>query len=191
MKISKTGFWSKEDAHIHHVHSKPLSQWIANYLPKNERVFDLGCGLGNYLLDLQKAGFKDLVGLEGQVPDKRVFDNIWQHDLTTPIPNGSINKGNIICLEVMEHIPAELTERVLRNIDNICLNYLVFSWAIRGQDGVGHVNCLNNDEVINMMEKRGYYFLEQKTEEARSVIDDSTPWFRNTLLIFKNERKNV
>lgn len=190
--ISKTGYWNGKDAHIHHAHSEELAKKIIDYL-KNDRktrVWDLGCGMGFYLNELKKAGFKDLVGLEGDIPQKAIFDKILRYDITNPIR--SLPKGNVICLEVLEHIPAVFTERVLKNIQYLCSDKLILSWAVRGQAGVGHVNCLNNPEVIDLFEKRGFGLLEKETENFRSVIGNTTPWFKNTLLIFqklKNENQ--
>lgn len=191
--ISKTGYWAGETAHIHHVHSKPLSQWIINYLKGQEkkRIWDLGCGLGNYLKDLTKAGFTDCIGIEGDIPIKAVYSKILKYDITNPIR--SLPKGNVICLEVMEHVPYVFMERVLKNIQYLCTEHLIMSWAIKDQPGYGHVNCLDNDEVIQLLENRGFMFMDTASEEARNVIDDTTPWFRNTLLIFKklgNETTN-
>lgn len=191
-EISKTGYWAGETAHIHHVHSEPLSKWIVNYFSqdKKKRIWDLGCGLGNYLKDLKDAGFQNCIGIEGDIPSKSVFQNILKYDITNPIRN--LEKGNVICLEVLEHIPEIFMDRVLRNINHLCNDILILSWAVRGQPGFGHVNCKDNHEVIPLIEKMGFMLLEQKTDEARKVIDETTPWFKNTLLIFKrieNENK--
>lgn len=185
-KISETGFWSGESAHVHHVHSKPLSQWICKFLSedKDKRIYDMGCGLGNYLKDLANAGFTDLVGFEGDIPVNKVFSNIWRQDLTKPINEALVNKGNVICLEVGEHIPAEFQDQLLQNIKQLCNGYLIMSWAVRGQVGFGHVNCLNNGEVIEIMERYGFKYLHGYSQDARAVIDDTTPWFKNTIMIF-------
>ena len=61
------------------------------------------------------------------------------------------------------------------------------SWAIRGQKGWGHVNCLNNDEVIDKLTKKGLIYLPEESAAARATIidGDTCPWFKNTVLIFK------
>jgi hypothetical protein len=187
-EISKTGFWNPETAHIHHIRSIPLENWIVNFLkkinyPQNKRIWDFGCGLGYYLKALREGGFLGGIGIEGNTPKEAVYNSIYSLDLTSNLK--FINKGIVICLEVMEHIPATLTERVLNNIDRNCEDMLILSWAVRGQDGFGHVNCLDNHEVISIIEKRGYILMEEETKSARSVIDDTTPWFKNTILIFK------
>ena len=149
----------------------------------HECIRDFGCGLGNYLKDLQDYGYNQLVGFEADPPKERVFDHIIKQDLTIPFEISP--KGNVISLEVGEHIPSEFMDTYLDNICNACNNYLITSWAIRGQAGFGHVNCLDNHEIIPHIRKRGFEFLANETIDVRSINLDEAPWFKNTLLIFK------
>ena len=185
-EIAETGYWNAETAHIHHVHSPELSKWICNFFgDKKERIFDMGCGLGHYLKDLQDAGFTNLVGFEGDPPVNKVFMNIWRYDLTKPMSIISIEKGNVISLEVGEHIPSEFMDTYLDNVTNHCNKFLIMSWAVRGQAGFGHVNCLDNEEVIPLIEGRGFRYLPVISMAAREVIGNNTLWFKNTILIFE------
>lgn len=191
-EIKETGYWDGETAHIHHVHSEELSEWICKFLKKNVSlstpIRDYGSGLGNYLKDLQNFGFKELVGFEADPPKQRVFPHIIKQDLTIPMTLNS--KGVSISLEVGEHIPEQYMNVYLDNICNNCNNYLITSWAVRGQDGFGHVNCLNNDEIIPLIEQRGFEYLKEDSLNARSVITEKTWWFKNTILIFKKTNEH-
>lgn len=186
-EISETGFWDGETAHIHHVHSKELSAWICDFLKeyKDERLYDFGCGLGNYLKDLKDTGFKQLLGFEGERPKNRVFDPIILQDLTIPIDYTDVIQGNVLSLEVGEHIDAKYQDIFIDNVTNACNNYLITSWAIRGQAGFGHVNCLDNYEIIPEFEKRGFEYLPVESMAARAIIQDYCAWFRNTIFVFK------
>jgi tetratricopeptide (TPR) repeat protein len=182
--IQKTGYWNKNLAKKHHAHSSNLSKWLANYLDKNKTTYDFGCGIGSYLKDLKDEGFADLIGFEGDVPDNKVFENIKEQDLSVPF--NFDKKGNMIFLEVGEHIPAEYQNIVLDNVCNACDGKLVLSWAVRGQGGTGHVNELDNYEVIPEIQKRGFKFLPDKTKEIRAVfVDDPCPWFLGSIMIFE------
>jgi hypothetical protein len=183
--INKNGFWNGETAHEHHVHSPELSAWICDFLKGEEhhQLYDMGCGLGNYLLDLSNNGFKRLKGFEGSIPKEKVFADIKQQDLTLPFIG--IEQGNVISLEVGEHIPKELMSIYLNNIARNCNKYLIMSWAVVGQEGYGHVNCLENIDVIAQMTLRGFEYLAKESEEARQVVTDYTWWFKKTILIFK------
>lgn len=186
-EIAETGYWNGETAHLHHVHCKELSKWICEFLKGQEdkELYDFGCGMGNYLNDLNKNGFIRLVGFEGDYSSKRVFKNVLMQDLTKAI--NILIKGNVISLEVGEHIPAQYMNVYLDNICNNCNGYLIMSWAVRGQPGFGHVNCLDNHEIIPLIEKRGFKLMEKETEEARAIDLSEAPWFKNTLLIFKRD----
>lgn len=186
-EISKTGFWNGETAHHHHVHSDKLSEWICKFITEQqiETMTDFGCGLGQYCNDVESQTMCQALGIEGNKPKEAVYDNIREYDLTTDItPNGLIC-DLAISLEVGEHIPKEHMATYLDNITYNAKDYLITSWAVRGQDGFGHVNCLNNDEILPEFEKRGFILMEKETKEARSVIEDKAHWFRNTLFILK------
>lgn len=193
IKIYNTGFWDGKEAHLHHGYSRPLVNWMINFLKKdkNKPLYDFGCGVGQYLEQFKNAGFTKLTGYEGDPPQQKVFDNIIKQDLTSPF--SVAEPGNCVFLEVAEHIPAQFENVALDNVINACKGKLIMSWAVRGQGGHGHVNCLNNDEAIERFTKRGMIYLEKETEAVRAVIDPTKnsivdcelPWFKTTTLVFK------
>jgi SAM-dependent methyltransferase len=186
-EIANTGFWNGETAHNHHVHSENLSQWIYDFCVKKkiQSVTDFGCGLGEYLAKLSPI-VNNAIGVEGSIPKQAKFEYIIQGDLTTDLKSKAFTSDLVISLEVGEHIPAEFMGVYLDNITNHSAKYLITSWAVRGQAGFGHVNCLDNAEIIPEFENRGFKLLEKETEKARLIIEDKAHWFRNTLFIFKN-----
>jgi hypothetical protein len=186
-EIANTGFWNGETAHNHHVHSDNLSQWIYDFCIKKkiQSVTDFGCGLGEYLSKLSPI-VNNAIGVEGSIPKQAKFEYIIEGDLTTDLKSHAFTSDLVISLEVGEHIPAEFMGVYLDNITNHSAKYLITSWAVRGQAGFGHVNCLDNSEIIPEFENRGFKLLEKDTEKARLVIEDKAHWFRNTLFIFKN-----
>lgn len=187
-EISKTGYWNGETAHHHHVHSEKLSEWICGFIGDDiSHVTDFGCGLGQYLKDIDDNVFAvSCMGVEGNKPKEAVFKNIIERDLTTDLTSEfQFSCDLAISLEVGEHIPKEHMATYLDNITHFPEAYLITSWAVRGQDGFGHVNCLDNNEILPEFEKRGFVLMEKETEEARSVIEDKAHWFRNTLFVLK------
>lgn len=184
--INQTGFWLKDVPQEQHAHSIELSEWIINYLKdyKDSPIIDFGCGNGHYLRDLKFLGFNNLLGVEGDpIPNKHV--EILQRDLTTFIDLGK--KGVVISLEVGEHIPQEYEHIYLDNLSRHCESILITSWAVRGQGGYGHVNELNNDEIIPKIEALGFVYLPEESQQARSVITQHCDWFKNTVMIFKKQ----
>lgn len=185
-EIAETGYWNGETAHNHHVHSENLSQWIYDFCLKHEikYVTDFGCGLGEYLLKLSPI-LSGAIGVEGSIPKQTKFDNIVELDLTSEILDFMFKCELAISLEVGEHIPADFMGVYLDNITIHCEKYLITSWAVRGQAGFGHVNCLDNEEILPEFEKRGFKLMKAETKEVRAVIEDKAHWFRNTLFVFK------
>jgi len=183
--IDKTGFWKKEWAINHHVHSDKLSKWICNFLTdyKDEITYDFGCGMGYYLNDLYNNNHKNLIGVEVDPPKSDYPFTIESKNLTEPFILGE--KGNVLSLEVGEHIPKEFQDIYLENLINHCKKYLIISWALKGQGGYGHVNELNNDEIIPIIENKGFRYLKEESLDARKDIEDNYWYFRNSILIFE------
>lgn len=190
VRISPTGYWEDKEK-LYHVRCEPLCDWIINYLKdsKDKNLYDFGCGNGQYSQKIHAAGFSKVTGFEGKVPAFRDFDNIKQQDLTVPFTLSE--PGNCIFLEVAEHIPSQYEHIMLNNISNACDDKLIMSWAVRGQAGWGHVNCLNNDEAISKISKHGFVYLPDETVSVRQAIPDNDPyiWFKTTTLIFKKAIK--
>lgn len=190
-EISKTGYWNGETAHHHHVHSEKLSEWICEFIKEKLiiDVVDFGCGLGNYCEDIKGSfgEYINVIGVEGDIPTEAVFYDILQYDLTSKINNKTLSSSLSLSLEVGEHIPKEHMATYLDNITKYAEAYLITSWAVRGQEGFGHVNCLDNHEILPEFEKRGFVLMEKETKDARSIIEDKAHWFRNTLFVLKRK----
>ncbi len=181
--IDKTGFWDKEFAPQHHVHIQKVSDWIMDFL-KNEKetqIYDFGCGMGTYLEDLNKDGFKNLIGIEADPPKDDYSFEIQKRNLANAFTLDK--KGIIVSLEVGEHIPEEYQDTFLDNIANNCEKFLILSWAIRGQGGVGHFNERDNAEIIPLVEKRGFKLMLPETDAARTASGGG--YFSRTLMIFR------
>lgn len=188
MGVSATGYWNSKLSEMH-IFCEDLAEWMSGYLDKGRTIHDFGCGVGYYLTFLEGKGFVDLIGYEGEVPEGG-FPNILKQDLSDSF--AVENKGDVICLEVGEHIPKQYMNAFLDNICGACDGKLILSWAARGHYSSSHVNCLNNDEVIPEIEKRGFRYLRDDSEKARKAISlDGCNWFRDTILIHEKLQKRI
>lgn len=178
---SETGYWNLEEI-IYHDYSFPLARWIANFFDKNELILDFGAGDGFYSGYLQDMGFY-VMPVEGNKNTVVNAYEVIEQDLTVAFK--LLGFHNSICLEVGEHIPAEFEQVFIDNIANNTRDKLVLSWAVPEQEGYFHVNCKENEWVINEFEKRGFKFLPAETESARSVIEERRKYFRDTLMVFE------
>lgn len=116
--IGPTGIWQGEPEELaaHHCFDPGVAAWIRNFLPQSVPVFDLGCGLGGYVTVLRNAGF-DAVGIDG----KAYAPHVYGFDLTLSLPRWV--HGNVLCLEVAEHIPSWAERSFLRNVVRACTDH--------------------------------------------------------------------
>lgn len=178
----QNGIWNQWLADTYHQSSPKLAKFLSKILPKDKPVIDLGCGAGFYIAKLAGEGFK-CIGVEGFALSNFLHNDILIHDLTKPVDLGW--KGSVISLEVIEHIDKQYEDIVLDTITNHCNGILVFSWALTGQAGIGHVNLVDQDYAIKKVEERGFKLNQFLTEVGRSSVDANCNWFERTLLIFE------
>lgn len=164
--------------------SQSLCKLLAETLPKDKPVYDMGCGTGEYLEYLQERGF-EVTGIDG-TPGISDFANVnvIEQDLSEPM-EAPERKGSVLCIEVAEHIPENKAGTLLDNINRFADKFVVLSWAIPGQGGVGHVNERPNEFVVSKMKKRGFVLVEDMTKKWREETGKDLQWFRNTMMVFR------
>jgi len=106
-------------------------------------VVDFGCGIGAWLFAAEKLGAASILGIEGHwiadantVVDK---SRIKTADLSTDPPVFSKQFDLAITIEVAEHLPEASADAFIRSLISAS-NHILFSAAVPGQGGVGHVN---------------------------------------------------
>lgn len=182
--ITETGIWQQEEANQYHAFDYYLAKWIGQFLPREQTIIDMGCGLGSYIKYFQDIGFKKVLGIEGTLLDNFEIEKIAVMDLTKEIKIKL--EANVLCLEVGEHIPEHHLPAFIKNItDPVSRGQkLILSWAVPGQEGIGHVSCRTNEWVIDQVSSRGLKFDKIKTEQARAATSNHCAYFRETILIF-------
>ena len=181
-QISPTGIWPVE-YNKYHVTNNVLKQYITSVLPRTTPVYDFGCGMGTYMKYLISHGYK-CTGYEGTYQKNNL--PIKQQDITIELPPPE-TKGSVLCLEVMEHIPSNLENITLDNINNHCDTYLILSWAIPDQPGIGHINCRSEQYTVTTLSRYGFIYQKNDTQVIRNKINKSNKqlWFTKSLHIFK------
>lgn len=116
---------------------------MAKYHPQT--IVDVGCGEG---LWLKKAKEIDpgvgIVGIDSSPDVRKILeipqDSYYECDLHQGIPNNPLFKYDLaLCLEVAEHIAPNDGYKL---VEWLCNNATIIVWsaAIPGQTGVGHIN---------------------------------------------------
>jgi hypothetical protein len=187
MRINEKGFWENPND-TGHIYDENLSNCLINFCKENqiETLVDFGCGMGDYVKKLIKNNFI-CEAYDGNPNTEVLTDGIGKTlDLSEEI---NLNKkfDCVLSLEVGEHIPQIYEHNFVKNICSHTKKFLIISWAIEGQAGNGHINCKNNDYIINIIEKYNFKYNQSWSQKLRDCASNAW-WFRNTIMVFiKND----
>lgn len=141
-------------------------------------VLDIGCGQGEWLEWCAAYDVGERFGVDIAAPDGDAF---LQFDLCEPL-NLARHYDLVISVEVGEHLPEEAADTY---VDSIARHgdHVLFSAAVPGQEGVGHINCQPHEYWHRKFEAHGF--------ETRDVIrpriqnDERVSWwYRNNLFLY-------
>lgn len=189
--ISKTGIWSEAEAKKSgYPKSEILARKLAQVFNYETTVLDLGCGDAYYVNALKENHFA-VLGYDGYLPldSPYVKKNIqFLHDKVDLSKKFCVPFfGQVLSLEVGEHIPSQYESIFMDNLCRNCYNRMVISWAIEGQGGHGHVNCHNNDYVIARLFERKFILNPELTAFIRQDIEMPVRYFQDTLMVFDRD----
>jgi SAM-dependent methyltransferase len=139
-------------------------------LVRPRSVVDIGCGTGTWLAAFRRHGVPDVFGIDGDwVPRDRLEiprEQFAPHDLSQPLDLGR-RFDLAICLEVAEHLPAASADALVALLTRHA-PVVLFSAAIPGQGGTGHVN-----------EQWPGYWLDRFAQRDYLAVDCLRPRFWN------------
>lgn len=194
MQINSRGYWENETAEGHE-HDEGLAKALVEFLKKQSKtrpvllVMDVGCGDGFYTNYINQNSNNEIMcwGIDGNPNTVKLAGSTTSiADLTKPL-SWHVSDW-VLCLEVGEHIPSTFEATFLQNLDKLNRYGIILSWAIPGQGGDGHVNCQNNQDIINKMEALGFVFRVEETKDLREqcgTYPNPCYWFRDTLMVFR------
>ncbi len=151
-------------------------------LVKPARVIDVGAGEGHWLLAFEQLG-ADVIGLDGSyVTSSPLGDRFLPHDLSTPLPEHLAGRFDLaLSLEVAEHLPRARAASFVRDLCQLA-PVVVFSAAIPGQGGTGHVNEQWPSYWCDLFEAEGFAVSGALRFEFWN--DDRVEnWYRQNLLV--------
>ena len=145
---------------------------------------DVGCGDGSWLQVLRQLGVHDVVGVDGPWAlrrlkiDRRTFVPL---DLHSPL--GLDRRFDLaISLEVAEHLPGEVASRFVQQLTDLA-PVVLFSAAVPGQGGTGHVNEQWPDYWASCFAEHRYVMVDAVRPR---FWDDPTiePWYAQNAFLF-------
>jgi SAM-dependent methyltransferase len=107
-------------------------------------VVDVGCGNGSWLRVFLDHGINNICGYDISDLEQEAYlvnkKFIKTNNNFTSIDFSIKGKYDLlICLEVVEHLPRKISKNFIKKISNVS-PLILFSAAIPGQKGTGHVN---------------------------------------------------
>lgn len=142
--------------------------------PDTKRLADIGAGTGAFSAEAKRRGFTVMACEHSRIG--RTFARMAgvrarSFDLTRadPIHWNSDRPGDMpadlaICLEVGEHLPPELGDRLVRLLSELS-STVVFSAAPPGQGGIAHINEQPREYWMRRFEDCSLRFRGDLTEE--------------------------
>ena len=132
-----------------------------------QSIMDLGAGTGEMVRALRDAGRRYVSGVDGTPGILDLTAGVvHEADLTAVDRRWPVSCW-AICLEVIEHIPAEHHSLLFENIAASATVGLILSVAVPGQRGRGHVSCRTPEFIACEFGHRGYRLDEEATDNAR------------------------
>jgi len=162
----------------------PQAERIAEYLMGYgvTDVLDVGCGPGNYVKEMRKRG----INAFGVDIDDRAINE--EHCIISDITNEDpLHKyAVVLSLEVGEHIPEDKSWDYIRYIARCEPTMIMFSAALHGQGGDGHINCQNKSYWAARFRWYGYKYDPIATEDFVNYMRNGyhMGWLLQNVMIF-------
>jgi SAM-dependent methyltransferase len=181
-----------------HVHQKEWQRSFGLLLAKRFKMAsaaDFGCGNGYVVEGMINGGVK-AVGFDPNlksawkyVPESvRTF--IVCRDLSEPVDVGRFEC--VVSIEVAEHLPPEKGMVFVANIAKAEPEVVIFTAAVPGQRGRGHINCRPMSKWISDFESVGYAADKAAADEIRNEVFTMMGTSRShmaNLMVFKRLHK--
>ena len=151
-------------------------------------VIEFGCGNGELTKALSKTGIA-VTAIDGYSnPDFTGDDSIsfFRIDLNDPIAlNNFLADQNqkfdvAICMEVAEHLNPDVSESLVDSLTSIA-DVVIFSAAIPGQGGDGHINCRSRVFWHIQFENRNFFLKDTLRSQFRDNLSVGRWYALNTL----------
>ena len=148
-----------------------VAEYIEKYI-KPSVFYDFGCSTGLYLREVKKRlpvieskGFE----FSTAAVTAALCPDVIETDLTIPLTLEKKPNTLGICFEVLEHIDDSQWRNVLVNLTNTC-DTLIFSAALPGQGGTGHINCRPRIDWIRRFYELGWVVDADATQHLLTFI---------------------
>lgn len=177
--------------------------FLERYISVNDKILEIGCGMGNLLYQFQQHGYKNLVGIEPSLNNVEGIVQRWnipcyQGTLGEEIPKIKKQKFRLIIMEgVLEHILPlkECIKQCMEYLDNGSYIFLkvpdITDWGdirdLYQQFSVEHINYFSLQSLSNLL---GMYGLRCVKYEVDGLGNSKSLWqysFEKKETVFAND----
>jgi SAM-dependent methyltransferase len=161
---------------------------IVTALLNPKSVIDFGCGHGAWLKAFKENGIRAIQGVDGPWVDRSrlLIDSTFFRSLDLCHARDLYGQWDLaICLEVAEHLPKNTSEPLVQILSSVA-QAVLFSAAVPGQSGRGHINEQWPAYWRQLFERRGFRRLDPI---RRHVWQDSRVdwWYRQNIFLYISE----
>jgi SAM-dependent methyltransferase len=162
-------------------------------------VVDVGCGLGTWLKVFTEHGAEVIQGMDGRYVDTSKLlisaENFTPVDLVEtirgdlrPVLEKAQGRYDLaVCLEVAEHLPESSAADLVRTLTAFA-PVVLFSAAVPGQGGVGHINEQWPSYWKELFEQHG--FCRRDPIRPRIWTNERVHWwYRQNIFLFASQQK--
>ena len=153
-------------------------------------VVDVGCGVGTWLAACAENGIEEYLGIDGYHVDADLLQIPREHfrtaDLREPL---TFDRSYDLALsvEVAEHLPPEAGPPLVRQLTGAAPAVL-FSAAIPGQTGPGHINERWQSYWVGLFGTHGYLPVDEIRPAIWSLTDIPFWYRQNVILYLRRDR---
>jgi SAM-dependent methyltransferase len=153
-------------------------------------VIDVGCGLGTWLAAFERAGVRDVLGVDGDYVPRAALEipreRFVAHDLRRPLRLGR-TFDLVVSLEVAEHLPSECATTFVDTLIGLG-SAVLFSAAIPFQGGESHVNEQWPDYWARLFERRGFVAVDCLRRKIWQHPEVAW-WYAQNILLYVERRR--
>ena len=153
-------------------------------------VLDLGAGDGWWAHVMHEMGSEAIAVEVSEIAAEVMPDDVQIviHDLREPL-DLEREFELILCIEVAEHLPASAADTLCDTIARHCGRCLLFTAAVPGQGGHGHINCQPCEYWIAKLQQRGLVHSPEWsnyiTQAWRNILGSAMPWLSYIMIFWR------
>jgi len=154
---------------------------VFKILPNISTLLDVGCGGGEWMDVSRCLGVPTVQGID------RVGTNIVG-DLNATFTNLiGVKYDLVISLEVAEHLYESSGHQFVATLTSLS-DYILFSAAIPGQEGPGHINCQWQSYWYEIFKQNGFIGTDYVRRKIYNTIEIPF-WYRQNIILYVKENK--